>query len=116
VDDDQDTCELMSLMLTMANDKYEVISTNNAEEALVLMENNSFDIYILDSMLPDMPGVELCAQVRRTDRETPIVFYSGRSDTNYIDAAKAAGATEYLVKPNDLKDSPKRFGSIWDKG
>src|SRR5687768_11578736 len=102
VDDDKDTCELMSLMITLENDNYEVISTSNAEEALVLMENNPFDMYILDSMLPDMSGVELCARVRRDDKQTPILFYSGRADTSYIDKARAAGATEYLVKPNDL--------------
>jgi DNA-binding response OmpR family regulator len=102
VDDDKDTCELMSLMLTMANANYEVFSAYSGEDALVLMENNPFDIYILDSMLPDMPGVELCTQVRKTDEQTPILFYSGRADSNYISTAKAAGANEYLVKPNDL--------------
>lgn len=102
VDDDQDTCELMCLRLKTANDNYEVIPANNGAEALTLMENKPFDIYILDSLLPDMSGIELCAKLRRDDEQTPILFYSGKAESDYIDRAKTAGATEYLVKPNDL--------------
>ncbi|HEY0459122.1 MAG TPA: response regulator [Pyrinomonadaceae bacterium] len=103
VDDDKDSCEMMSVMLTLANTNYEVISANSADEALALMEIKPFDIYILDSLLPDMSGVELCAEVRRGDEQTPILFYSGMLDSNYIKNAKAAGANEYLIKPNDLE-------------
>jgi DNA-binding response OmpR family regulator len=103
VDDDKDTCEMMSLMLTLADDKYEVLSANTADEALAKMEDKPFDIYILDSLLPDMTGVELCTKVRRDDEQVPILFYSGMLDGNYISSAIAAGANEYLVKPDDLE-------------
>jgi DNA-binding response OmpR family regulator len=103
VDDDEDTCEMMSLMLTLADDNYEVLSANTADEALAKMEDKPFDIYILDSLLPDMTGVELCTKVRRDDEQVPILFYSGMLDGNYISSAIAAGANEYLVKPDDLE-------------
>ncbi len=102
VDDDKDSCEMMSFMLTLSGDNYEVTSANNAREALARMENKHFDLYIFDSLLPGIPGIELCAEVRRTDKRTPILFYSGMSDNDYITKAKAAGANEYLVKPDDL--------------
>jgi two-component system, OmpR family, copper resistance phosphate regulon response regulator CusR len=102
VDDDKDTCEMMSLLLTLADDNYEVLSANTADEALAKMEAKPFDIFILDSLLPDMSGVELCRKVRRDDEQVPILFYSGMLDGNYISNAKAAGANEYLVKPDDL--------------
>jgi DNA-binding response OmpR family regulator len=92
----------MSFMLKMENDNYEVISAGNAAEALRRLENDPFGIYILDSLLPDMSGIDLCARIRRTDGQTPILFYSGRAEHHYIAKAKAAGATEYLIKPNDL--------------
>jgi PleD family two-component response regulator len=104
--------EIMSVMLMLASSNYEVISANTADEALALMEIKPFDIYILDSLLPDMSGVELCAQVRRDDEQTPILFYSGMLDSNYIKNAKAAGANEYLIKPNDLERLRKRFTNI----
>ena len=102
VDDDQDTCELMSLMLTLASDDYEVTAAGSAVEALALIRKKQFDIYILDSLLPDMSGIELCSKIRQHDRQIPILFYSGKAEINYIGKAKSAGATEYLVKPNDL--------------
>jgi len=103
VDDDEDTCEMMSLLLTLENNNYEVTSANTADEALAEMEKKSFDLYILDSLMPHLSGIELCAQIRRGDEWTPILFYSGRSESDYISQAKMAGATEYLVKPNDLE-------------
>jgi DNA-binding response OmpR family regulator len=102
VDDDKDTCEMMSFLLTLENSDYQVISATTADEALALMNAKKFDLYILDSLLPDMSGIELCAQVRRSDERTPILFYSGMLENNYIRNAKAAGANEYLVKPDDL--------------
>jgi DNA-binding response OmpR family regulator len=102
VDDDKDACEMMSFLLTFENSDYEVISATTAEEALALIDANKFDLYILDSLLSDKSGVELCAQVRRSDKCTPILFYSGMLENNYIRNAKAAGANEYLVKPDDL--------------
>jgi DNA-binding response OmpR family regulator len=102
VDDDKDTREMMSVLLTLENSDYEVFSAADANEALTLMQTRKFDLYILDSLLPDMSGVELCARVRRFDKRSPILFYSGMLESNYIKNAKAAGANEYLVKPDDL--------------
>ena len=101
VDDDADSCEVMSFLLAM---EYgcEVFSAETAEEALSLIEAHKFDLYILDSLLSNSSGVELCARLRRSDKRTPIMFYSGYEDAGYIKKAKAAGADEYLVKPNDL--------------
>jgi DNA-binding response OmpR family regulator len=110
VDDDKDTCEMMSLLLTLESSDYEVFSANTADEALALADSGPFDIYILDSLLPDMSGVELCARFRRDDEQTPILFYSGMVDGNYIRKAKAAGANEYLVKPDDLDRLTETIG------
>jgi DNA-binding response OmpR family regulator len=107
IDDDLDSCQMMSLLLTLENKNYHVFSAKTAREALALMAVEQFDIYILDCLLPDMPGVELCGKVRRTDKETPILFYSGMATDDYIKNAKAAGANEYLVKPNDLEKLPQ---------
>ena len=107
VDDDKDACEMMSVLLRLANSSYEVVSANSAQEALTIIETKSFDVYIIDSLLPDMSGVELCAKLRRRDDRVPILFYSGLSDGNYIKNAKEVGANEYLIKPNDLDRLPE---------
>lgn len=102
VDDNKDSCEIMSLILKHSNDSYNVTLAYTAGEALELIENNTFDLYILDNRLPDSSGVELCGRIRENDRETPIIFYSGLSGEVFRETAKRVGADEYLVKPDDL--------------
>ena len=102
VDDDRDSCEMMSLMLNLTDESLEVISAGTAEDALSLMSTQKFDLFILDYRLPDLTGVELCGRIRHFDSQTPIMFYSAMSGQIDRETARAAGADEYLIKPNDL--------------
>ena len=103
VDDDQDGCEMIGLMLKLANQSYEITAVSDARKALVLMEKQPVSLLILDSGLPEISGIELCRRIRLTDSQTPIMFYSGMAREIDRREAMAAGATEYLVKPNDLE-------------
>lgn len=102
VEDDEDSCELISLMLRFADESYRVSAVSTAREALALMESQRVDLFILDYHLPGMSGIELCRRIRQTDSQTPVLFYSGMARAVDIDEAMKAGATVYLVKPNDL--------------
>lgn len=102
VDDDKDSCELMRLILKYSNDSFDVTLANTAKDALDLIQNNTFDLFVMDNRLPDSSGVELCQRIREKDGETPIIFYSGFSGEIYRETAKKVGADEYLVKADDL--------------
>ncbi len=102
VDDDQDTREMMELLFYHTNHAYQVTSASNAEEAIDLIEKGAFDFYILDLLLTNFSGTELCRKIRLSDRHTPIVFYSGMGRKIDREQAIEAGATHYFVKPNDL--------------
>ncbi|MDQ3323244.1 MAG: response regulator [Acidobacteriota bacterium] len=103
VDDNKDSCEVVSAMLPLYSDwKYSVTSCETADIAISLMKKQAFDVYILDYALPDISGVELCEIIRRTDAETPILFFTGKTQEADRKNAINAGASEYLVKPNDL--------------
>ena len=103
VDDDRDSCELMSLMLTtFLNTGCQIMTASTPCEAASLMQNDAFDLYILDYTLPDISGVELCRRIREVEPEKPIMFYSGMALEEDKRRALKAGANEYLVKPNDL--------------
>jgi CheY-like chemotaxis protein len=104
VDDDSDTCLLMGLLIEQYNEDYGVIAVGTVKKALDLMKDVTFDLFILDYRMPEMTGIELCRLIRQTDSETPIMIYSAMSrDTDREDALNA-GATAYLVKPNDLEN------------
>jgi CheY-like chemotaxis protein len=102
VDDDPDSCILMGLLIQQYNEDYGVIAVGTVQKALNLMSDLAFDLYILDYRMPEMSGVELCRLIRQTDSETPIMIYSAMSRETDREDALQAGATAYLVKPNDL--------------
>lgn len=104
VDDDSDTCLLMKLLIEQYNDEYGVTAVGSVKKALDLINASAFDLYILDYRMPEMTGVELCRLIRQTDTETPIMIYSAMSRDTDRAAALNAGATAYLVKPNDLEN------------
>lgn len=102
VDDDLDTCEMMEILLTLDNQDYQVTTAFDAYTALDLIEREAFDLYIFDSAMPQVSGIELCQRVRERDTETPVIFYSAMARENDKNLGLHAGATEYLVKPNDF--------------
>jgi DNA-binding response OmpR family regulator len=78
----------------------EVKGVPDANEALRLIEEDKFDLYIIDSQLPNVSGLTLCTQIRAIDKDTPIIIYSGEGYQSQIDKGLRAGANAYLVKPN----------------
>jgi len=99
VEDDADTRELVSYVLTGAN--YEVALAENPEQATILAQTASFDLYLIDNWMPGMSGIDLCSRLREFDADTPILFYSGAAYEQDKRAALAAGAQDYLTKPAD---------------
>ena len=99
VEDDADTRDLVSYVLTGAN--YEVALAENPEQATVLAQTASFDLYLIDNWMPGMSGIDLCSRLREFDADTPILFYSGAAYEQDKRAALAAGAQGYLTKPAD---------------
>jgi DNA-binding response OmpR family regulator len=95
VEDYEDTRVLATLTLT----EYRLICARDFNEGLRLARQSYFDLYILDSWLPDRSGVELCRAIREFDPHTPILFYSAAAYARDIEEALRAGAQDYLAKP-----------------
>jgi DNA-binding response OmpR family regulator len=100
VEDHEDTRDLMALVLEQSN--YEVVTAPSIAGALMLVEAGRFDLFVLDSLLIDGTGIELCKRIREIDRSTPILFYSALAYEKDKDEAFSSGAQRYLVKPVSL--------------
>jgi len=98
IEDHEDTRELVTLVLEQRG--YQVVSGTTIQSGVALAFSQSFDLYLLDSWLPDGSGLDLCRQIREFDRVTPILFYSAAAYE--MDRAEAinSGAQAYLVKPS----------------
>jgi DNA-binding response OmpR family regulator len=105
VEDDRDTCEVISLILGKEN--YEVVHANSIAEGLEAIRRDGFKLFILDQKFPDGSGLELCKKIREFNRETPILFHTAAAEESDIDAARAAGANGYLIKPRSWDQLPE---------
>jgi CheY-like chemotaxis protein len=88
-----------------------VIAVRDVAEALRLMETERFSLYVLDAVTPEVSGLKLCEDIRKVDRVTPIVVFSGRALDSDREACKRAGANAYVVKPDvsELVSTVKRL-------
>ena len=103
VERNSDTCLLLAVMLGLTS--FDVTCVSTAAEGLALARSEPFDLYLLDGLLSDGTGAELCERIRGFDLITPFVFFSALAGERHRRQAMEAGATEYLIKPNDLGDA-----------
>jgi DNA-binding response OmpR family regulator len=112
VDDDADSRELISTYLGLSGCDCNVVTAGSAGEALGLIKDSSYQLFILDSLLPDKSGIALCRQIRSIDGNAPVIFFSAMNQFRYRKAAYNAGAEEYLIKPNDLDILPSTVNRL----
>jgi len=98
IEDHEDTRELVTLVLEQKS--VEVVTGSSIKSGIALAGSQRFDLYLLDSWLPDGSGLELCRLIREFDKATPILFYSAAAyEMDRVEALKC-GAQEYLIKPS----------------
>ena len=98
IEDHEDTRELVTLVLEQKS--YEVVTGTTIASGVALAGSEKFDLYLLDSWLPDGSGLELCRRIREFDKATPIIFYSAAAyESDRVEAIKS-GAQAYLIKPS----------------
>jgi len=97
IEDHEDTRELVSFVLQQRD--YEVTTSSTISNGVRLACENSYDLYLLDSWLPDGSGLDLCRKIREFDARTPILFYSAAAYEIDRELALKSGAQGYLTKP-----------------
>ena len=101
IEDNCDSFEMIKVMLDMS--QIDVESAPSVGDALMRAGAERFDLYLLDSGLPDGNGLSLCRTLRAVDPERPILFYSGHALPEEIRMGMAAGADGYITKPHSDK-------------
>ena len=112
VDDDPDIIEILTYNLS--NEGYNVKSAVNGVEALKKAKKFIPDIILLDVMMPEMDGIEACANLREIESlsKSMIIFLSARGEDFTQIAAFDAGADDYINKPVKPKILLKKISSI----
>jgi len=91
---------------------YGVTTACDGESARELFKQRQFDLLILDVMLPDTNGVELCRQVRETDSDVPILMLTALNQVHDKVSGLKAGADDYLVKPFHFSELLARIEAL----
>ena len=110
IEDHEDTRELVTLLLSQKS--YEVVTGSTIESGIALATSGEFDLYLLDSWLPDGSGLDLCQKIRQFDKTTPILFYSAAAYASDHDTALKCGAQAYLIKPSQPSDLCKLVSEL----
>ncbi|MCP1122970.1 DNA-binding response regulator [Bacillus sp. AFS018417] len=96
VDDESDMRQLVGMYLD--NFGYEWKEAQNGKQALHILETEDFDFVILDIMMPEMDGIAVCKEIRKTS-DIPIIFLTAKGEEwNRVNGLRT-GADDYIVKP-----------------
>lgn len=93
-----------ALKLNLELEDYEVITTGDGKQVLKMFKEQHFDIVLLDIMLPEVSGLELCEQIRLINMDIPIIFLTAKDTTADKVAGLKRGADDYIVKPFNLEE------------
>ena len=82
-------------------DNYNIYFADSGAAALQIAENNDLDLVLLDIMMPEMDGYEVCKRLKKLERtkETPVIYLTAKSDPESIIKGFKTGAADYVSKP-----------------
>lgn len=112
VDDDVDSLKLIGMML--ARQGYDIAVANNGQQALSRAHSDQPDLIILDIMMPDMDGYEVCRRLRHdpTTQAIPIIMFTAKTMVDDKVAGFEAGADDYLTKPTHPAELASRVKAV----
>lgn len=109
VDDDQNICELLRLYIE--KDGFSTVIANDGRKALELFRKENPDIVLLDIMLPELDGWQVCREIRK-DSFCPIIMLTAKGESFDRVLGLDLGADDYVVKPFDTKEIVARIKAV----
>ena len=98
VDDDR---SLLAIIQGILSDSFQVSLATSGAEALQILDSATVDLVLLDIMMPEMDGLEVCAAIRSNPKtaDLPIIFLTGMENPEAEEQALDAGAVDFISKP-----------------
>ena len=110
VEDEESIRDVVKMNLEMEG--FEVVAIDTGREAIKRFGSEHFDLLILDVMLPEVDGFQICEQVRLTNMEVPIIFLTAKDGPGDKIAGLKKGADDYLTKPFHLEELLLRINNL----
>ena len=109
VDDDKNICDLLRMYLE--KEGYEVIMEHNGVDAVNTFNSENPDLVLLDIMLPQLDGWQVCREIRKIS-EKPIIMLTAKDETFDKVLGLELGADDYVTKPFDTKEIVARIKAV----
>ena len=103
---------IRGLTYTLEHENFEVDSAGTTEKAKALVEQKRYDLALLDIMLPDGTGYEVCRELRLVSPETPVIFLTAKDGENEVVYGFYLGADDYVVKPFRNRELISRIQNV----
>lgn len=112
VEDEENLADTIALNLTLED--YEVVVARSGSEALKIFktQQSSISLVLLDVMLPDINGFDLCREFRQMNTAIPVIFLTAKSQTSDKIEGLKLGADDYITKPFDLEELLLRISNL----
>ena len=109
--DDEDNLRTM-LAAALSHSGFDVVSVSNGRDALTMTKEVLPDLILLDVMMPDLDGFEVCRRLRAEYVKVPIIFLTARDETSDKVRGLTTGGDDYLVKPFSLEELVARVEAV----
>ena len=109
-EDERELSKAITKILTINN--YDVTSVYNGKEALSELKENSFNVIILDIMMPILDGISCLKQLRQNGIKTPVILLTAKSQIDEKVEGLDSGANDYLTKPFSYKELLARIRAV----
>jgi len=110
VEDEDQIRKLIKMNLEMEG--FEVVSTNNGRKAIDMIDGQHFDLMILDVMLPEVDGFQICQKVRLNNTKVGIIIVSAKDTSQDRITGLKYGADDYLTKPFNIEELLLRVNNL----
>ena len=109
VDDDKNICELLRLYID--KEGYQTVVAYDGKQALKLFEEEAPCLIVLDVMMPELDGWQVCREIRKSS-DVPIIMLTAKGETIDKVAGLEMGADDYIVKPFEMKELLARVHAV----
>lgn len=108
----EDNRKLLRSIVNELKKHFEIESCEDGEEALYLINQNIYDLVVLDLMLPSLGGLEILANIRNNNIDTPVLILTAKESLDDKVEAFTIGANDYLTKPFYMEELVARVYAI----
>jgi two-component system, OmpR family, response regulator len=113
IDDEPDFLETIVKRLVKRN--MEATGVGSGEDALGLVENESFDVAILDMRMPGMDGIETLKEIKRKSPLTEVIMLTGHASVESGMQGMQFGAFDYMIKPADFEELVEKVNQAGER-